>query len=518
MNDDQSILDAYAEDAMTSYELKADFESAVSKRSYLESRWEDYAGWTLPYLYPAQDEDGTRAEMQNDYQSVGAQAVNNLGNKIVENLFPQYRPFFRLDLTEEQIEELMNSGIDRAGIDQLTAMTEKKAIKSMSKEGYRTASLAVAKHLITLGNALLFNPKGQKAQVFNLRDWVVDRNRGGDWLRIITRDRHTLATLPSRLQEKANLAGFTEDETELDIFTCIKRVDGRIIVWQELDSICRANKNLGVYTEANNPWHCLTWNLNRGDDYGTGLVEEYAGYFHQLSSYDEALLNVAAIASDIKILVNPMGQTDVDSLQESESGSYIYGMEGDLHYHQLEKMADVHFIAIQRDKVETSIAKAFLMGSGTTRQAERVTAEEIRRDAQELEGSLGGVYSRFAEEWQRPKAIQLMADMDNELAGLEVIILTGLEALSRTSEHDAVMAFFNDLTILQNLPDGVQPFLKFNGVIQVLAAGRGVEIEKILKTEEQVAQEQQQAQNAQAEQEAAMAQAQASAQDNSIDI
>ena len=49
--------------------------------------------------------------------------------------------------------------------------------------------------------------------------------------------------------------------------------------------------------------------------------------------------------------------------------------------------------------------RAFMLSTATTRQAERVTAEEKSRcRLQELETSHGGIYSKLADEWQTPLA------------------------------------------------------------------------------------------------------------------
>ena len=82
-------------------ELKAQFDFLIGERSYLEHRWEDYAGWTLPYLFPHEEYFST-TEMQHDYNSLGAQALNHLSNKIAVTLFPPSRPFFKIELTPEQ--------------------------------------------------------------------------------------------------------------------------------------------------------------------------------------------------------------------------------------------------------------------------------------------------------------------------------------------------------------------------------------------------------------------------------
>ena len=58
------------------------------------------------------------------------------------------------------------------------------------------------------------------------------------------------------------------------------------------------------------------------------------------------------------------------------------------------------------------LGAAFLLNTAVTRDAERVTAQEIRMQAQELESSLGGVYSRLANELQLPLAKRLLQEID----------------------------------------------------------------------------------------------------------
>lgn len=474
--------------------LKHEFQALYNKRSTINTQFEDYAGWTLPYLFMPENADED-TEAQHDYQSVGAQAVNHLANKIAKTLFPPGRPFFRMDLTETQYVELEAMGMQRVDIDQLLSQAEKEAMKKMSTAKMRTTMLAAIKHLIVFGNALVYFPKTQsaqkkKTQVFNLRDYVIQRAMNGDVTTIITRDNHQFVTLPAKVQTLVQAADpdCAKDATRtVELYTVArKRADTRWDVYQEVEDQIEVPDSRGVIADDDLPWLPLTWNIQRGANYGNGLVEEYAGDFHTLSSLSEALLVLSGLVSDIKILVDPMGTTDVDTLNDSETGTYVFGSAEDISFLQLEKFQDMRFLREQMNDYEARIGKGFLMTGSSIRDSERTTAEEVRLVANELEGSFGGVYSRLAEEMQQPIASRIMVDLDDGFKDIEPLIITGVESLSRTSELDNLMMFFNDLAMLANLPERAAERLDFEKLITKLGGARAIDYQDFLLTEEEV--------------------------------
>ena len=120
--------------------------------------------------------------------------------------------------------------------------------------------------------------------------------------------------------------------------------------------------------------------------------------------------------------------------------------------------------------------------------------------ANELESSLGGVYSRLAEEMQQPLARLLIATVDSKLKDIEPAILTGIESLSRNSEHEQMMAFVNDLAMFNNIPEQLLGNIKLNDMAKILATNRGIEHDKFMKTDAEIQREREAAAKAQAEQ------------------
>jgi hypothetical protein len=157
---------------------------------------------------------------------------------------------------------------------------------------------------------------------------------------------------------------------------------------------------------------------------------------------------------------------------------------------------------------------AFLLGTAVTRDAERVTAEEIRMQAVELETALGGVYSRLAVDLQLPLVRWLLSAVNVDIAGTQLTptITTGLAALSRASDAQQLTMFLQDAAAIATMPEGVQARLNLNEVLSTLAAARGISAKKYVRDEAEVQAEMAQDRQQIADQEAQHAAIKAGAQ------
>ena len=143
------------------------------------------------------------------------------------------------------------------------------------------------------------------------------------------------------------------------------------------------------------------------------------------------------------------------------------------------------------------------MNSSIRRDAERVTAQEIRVAHQELEIALGGVYAVLSQEFQLPLVELLMHKMQKEKKipelpdeGLKPLIFTGVEALGRGEDLNKLGMF---LQHLQPLGPEVLQELNISDYINRLAGSLGIDTEGLVKSEEQKQLEAQEAQAKQAE-------------------
>ena len=474
------------------FRLKGEFLGSDYSREETLTRCERYAGWTLPNIFP-DDPLMEYDEMQNDYQSVGAQAVTHLANKIMMALFQPSRPFFRMQISAKQREELAGE-LTSAQIDVALSEAERAAMRELDKINARVIMTQIVQHLIITGNAMLYMPKVGKMQMYSLRDYVCKRDLSGNVIKIVMRETKSVSGLPDELRMQAMEQGY-EEEADVSIFTgVVKTGEDKYVSWQELEDICYCSSQMGMYKDNDLPWLPLTWNLCRNKDYGTGLVENYAGDFWTLSTLAEAILDYTTIITDVKNLVNPAGMTDVREITEAKSGAYVHGREEDIYVHTPNVTNAADFLERQFSAVERRLGAAFLLNTAVTRDAERVTAEEIKMQAQELESSLGGVYSNLATELQLPLATRLLSKINPVFKSIEPIIVTGLESLSRNSELDRMRYFFQDLIGLADVPDQVAMRLDYGNLISTLGAGHGVDFKKFLKDEDIVKKEQQEAQ------------------------
>ena len=78
----------------------------------LVKRCEQYARWTIRGVFPEEYQEGQ--ELMASYVIIGPRLVNNLGNKVVEAMFPHTRPFFSVNLNMEVQKKIRQEAGDEA--------------------------------------------------------------------------------------------------------------------------------------------------------------------------------------------------------------------------------------------------------------------------------------------------------------------------------------------------------------------------------------------------------------------
>lgn len=461
------------------------------ERSSLKWRSEKYAALTVPKVcLPDGYDQNSGRELQHDWQALGAQAVNNLTNKLMLALFAPSRPFFRLDVDAKTLGYFTSMGATAQDVSEALSVAEREAIKQLDKRSLRPKLLEVLKHLVVVGNVLLMLDE-DRTRVIGLKNYVCKRAVDGSVLEIMTKDCMTFMQLDPEI--RAMFAN-RRDEDKLDFYRWIKRDekgDYRLTQW--VNDQVLPDKYDGKWQEENMPYRALTWDLADNCDYGTGYVEDYIGDFEALSALSKAQVQGAILASEFRWLVNPQGQTKPEDMANSINGEAIPGQQGDITL--VNATTNNALAAIQQVASDyiNRIARGFLMLSGVTRNAERVTAEEIRMQANELETGVGGAYSRIAVDLQVPFSLFLLRLVDFKYKGksIQPIVITGLDALSRNADADAMKMWLADMSNIINLP----PIFKQGSIAAALAAAYGIRSsEYMVSQQEQEAMRQQQAQ------------------------
>ena len=183
----------------------------------------------------------------------------------------------------------------------------------------------------------------------------------------------------------------------------------------------------------------------------------------------------------------------------------ITGTREDVTCLQTEKQYDLQIVERSISKLEERLSFAFLLHTAIQREAERVTAQEIRYMAQQLETSMGGVYSLLSQEFQLPLVNVLMKRMQQTKeiptlpkGSVEPVIITGIEALGRGNDLQKLREFVMEIMNVAQINPQIAQALNTQDLVTRIATGLGIDVEGLIKTQDQL----------QAEQEAAMEQQQ----------
>jgi hypothetical protein len=441
------------------------------------------------------------SSLPTPFQSVGARGANNLSAKLLLALFPPGSSFFRLQVDEfamEQLIERSTSNDARGEIDAALAKAERAVMKRLEQKTARPVLSEMFKHLIVAGNALLYVMESGAIKLFTLANYVVKRDGEGEPIEIVCREGLNRKTLPPAARLVVESHNATTDQKKDDtseliyLYTWIQRQENKSWkVHQEVVGMLVPGTD-GTYPAAKSAWIPLRWTSVAGSDYGRGHVEEYMGDLHSLEGLSQSVVEFAANASKIIWLVDEGGVTSKRKLQDAPSGAIMDGKRKDVEVLMMEKFADFQVVSATADKIERRLEQAFLLNSSIQRQAERVTAEEIRFMAGELEQALGGTYSILGQELQHPLVTRLIAVMQRKREFPQLPekivtpqIITGLDGLGRTSDLMKLDLLLNGTAQIFG-PEAVAEYASAGAYITRRAAALNIEIDGLVRSEEQV--------------------------------
>lgn len=484
---------------------KSIYERLSSDRAPYITRAEDCATYTIPSLFPKEGSNGS-SHFDTPYQSIGARGVNNLGSKLMLALFPPNDTFFRLTPGEEAEADLANNPEMRDEVEQALAVLENKAITYAETHQYRVTLAEAIKVLVVTGNCLLFlPPKEGGMKLYKLNSYVLQRDALGNVVQLVAMDKIAYAALPDDVKSMVSSNGEEKKPEDITtIYTHVYLENGVFYSYQEIDGEV-VNGTEQQYPQEKTPWIPLRMVKMDGESYGRSFVEEYLGDLKSLEALSKAIVEMSAICANVLFLVNPNGITRPYKLSKAKSGAFVPGRPDDVQALQLNKGGDLQVAASTMQTISDRLSYAFMLNSAVQRNGERVTAEEIRYVASELEDTLGGVYSILSQELQLPLVRRLLVQLENlgqfpDLDGLvEPTITTGLAAIGRGHDFNKMMTFSQ---IVSQNPEMAQ-VINWPVMALRIATGLSINTENLVKTQEQLQQEQQQAQMAQMAQAAA---------------
>jgi hypothetical protein len=208
------------------------------------------------------------------------------------------------------------------------------------------------------------------------------------------------------------------------------------------------------------------------------------------------LLRGSAAAAKVVFTVSPSSTTKPQTLAKAGNGAIIQGRPDDIGVVQVGKTADFQTAYQMIGTLSQRLSDAFLILS--VRQSERTTAEEVRMTQLELEQQLGGLFSLLTVEFLVPYLNRKLsiAQKTGEIPRLpkgdivKPTIVAGINALGRGQDRESLNQFL--ATIAQTMgPEAIQTYINPEEVIKRLAASQGIEVLNLVKSMQEVQQQQQ---------------------------
>lgn len=456
------------------------------ERSDLMLRCEALAALTLPHLCLPLGRPHEASPITYGFSSVGAEATNHLVNKLMLTLFRPGIPFFRLRPTPQGDQILRANNMTQESLAGPLSQAELLAMQVLDSSGQRPKLNTAVEHLVVLGNVLLVLE--DTFRVMGLRYWCVKRNVKGEWIKLVIREEICADELETNVRDALAMSGrMINDDTKVCMYKVLTRTGKFIDLQQWVDDTRLPPEFDGRWRDDKCPYRVCTWVLPDESNYGIGLAQSYWADLQAIEDLAQSTSEGSQVATELRWAVDPVSQSTASDLNSSRNGDFIPARKDDITpifggNHEALRVADA---VLQR--YERRVNAGFLRIGAAVRDAERVTAEEVRLQALELETAYGGTYSSLARDLQGPVAHWSLdkAGIKPEDNELRPVVVTGLDALTRNAELEALRAAFSDLGLVGALPEQLQARLKWEPLAAFIGAGRGSNLKPFLMSDDE---------------------------------
>jgi len=458
------------------------------------------AALTIPSLMPATGFSNS-SDLPNLYASTPARGVTSLASRMTSAIYPlNGLPFFQHTLNMEYVPE----GVDPTQAEAALARLDRTIMGKLQETNLRSELFLMFQHLIILGDVLLHMTDDYDFRTIRMDHYVVRRKPTGEVCEIIVQDYADRDEDPEYFGSTTGnpYNGDMPDTSKTEVYTqCVKdRKTGEWTMTREVEGVKTA---LGVYDQL--PFMPISWNRIVGEDYGRSLVEENIGDIRSLESLSKALMQGTAANSEFRMAIDPSAYSSIADMQETKNGDWIVARPGEVSSIQINNQIQLSVTNQAREQLTQDISRTFLMSSGTLPTGDRVTATQIREVAQELDQSLGGVFSGSARDIQLPiiKRAMILMTRDQkidpsimDLVGAENIlsleVRTGLAALNREIENGMLGQWAQMMAATPAATD-----INWNTWANRFTQSLGLEGKGMILSPEELAQRQQAAQQSQ---------------------
>lgn len=463
---------------------------------------------TIPSLVPPENHNAASL-LPEPNQGLGSRLVVSLAARIMMALLPPGRKAFMLGITPEALAKAGEAAVDE-DVESAMVLTEDIISSEIERSGWRAPTNVSLQHLIVAGNVMEQMLPDNTIRTYRLDQFVVVRSPSGALLEFVIDDALDASSLTGKLKQMhdAKNSGDREGQSgtkQVHLYTWGKFDGNQWTVHQELNEE-RVPDSEGTYDYVTFPFSALRWVTVAGEDYGRSKVEEHLPDIRTVDGLSKAIRDGSAMASRNITLIKPNAASGMNLLRKirrAENGDCLIGNPEDVEMLQFTNGSGLQLAQTEIAILREELANAFLVTQAAIRDAERVTATEIRTVAQEIESVLGGIYSVLSQEMMRKRIDRLIWQMQSNgqlpewpEGMVEPTILTGLEALGRENDvNDVVLAS----QMVGQMPPRAHDYVKWNVLLK--KSFNGLNLADAIKSEEQVAQEDQQRAEMQAAQE-----------------
>lgn len=494
---------------------------------------------TIPSMFPITTTSDvnppkhTNITLKYPYNSIGAGGVSNLSSKLIMLILPPNDVFFKFTPSEKELRKVFTDPQQFANVkrefDSRLSVIEKIVQRHIETSQIRNKLNEYIAQLIVAGNSSLefkldSYTKQTFLKVYKLNSYVVLRDGDDNIIKFITRTNITFGTLDAELRQKIieqrllDKQELPDEDEALDLYSGVYKDNGQkerdndadidnvdlsgngYTYFQEVDGVIIPDSIVHYKHWNEVPFIVGRWRHVDGEDYGRGLCEDYLGDLSTLNEFTKCMIDSGFQSSRSYIGVRANGLIDVDVLQDAPNGSFIpcNDPKEDIVPIQFAKGGDLQTQQVNIQQIEQRLQYAFLLNSAVQRDAERVTAEEIRFMAQELESAHAGMYAQLSHETQLPLVRLVLRAMEKEKdipelphGTVDILITTGIDALGRGNDYQKLVQFVQ--TVAQTFPQALQYIIP-SDYMKRLGAALSIDTMGLLMTDEQVQQAQQQAQ------------------------
>lgn len=437
--------------------------------------------WVLPPEGQTPDD-----KLPQPYTSTLTRGMSNIEGKMVVALFPPGMSFVHY---QPAAKWRFNPQIDPKQLStmqlylQLREMTLMAKLAGMAREGpgnrrrtgFTTAKRQSISQFLITGDSLERLTDDYQLLVYRRDQYITKRDTGTCVLYHITKEMVDPLTLTPEQLETAGIS--LKDEIERPAGDRMRPLHTEV-AWNPLSKtwVIRQEVEKKIISESQeliSPYFSTPFELVAGENYGRGWMEQNLGSARTENELTERILDFAALASKILTVADHGSQVRGADLSK-RSGSHItavvkQGVIQDLAVLQLDKLSDFSVVERVLMSIKQDLSAATLQHSESAPTRDRVTAFEYNEIVKELQGVLGGLYAPIADCQQVPLVDRLDYQMqrDHELRpmpddAVEIEAVTGIQALSRETEHQALMETLGALAQFPGVLDRVNVEMLLN--------------------------------------------------------